>query len=330
MPLAPITPAEPAQLNLPPAIAEVIAEFDARAEPFSVMDVHQHLLNARQPLGLLSPEDQRAAWAEILAFALTLDGEKPWNTAFGPIASMTGENGETMYSPDARQADPGILSHWKQRAASVTAPVLAARYNDLVWDLANLIASERRDLAFARRAIDAYLVAAGQTGAEPLYAFADAERALILALQIQDGGRRDNARAAVLRLHQAAIVAGQLWWKAWDIFAAQPRAGLTEAERDGLVADLEAVLARASDPTPGRFDPHDTESVAEKLIPLYRRLGRADDVLRLHSAVASAFEHIAGQASPMQAALFYQTSLDAYRQAAALPMRKRGCLPLWR
>jgi hypothetical protein len=67
------------------------------------------------------------------------------------MGSWQRDDGQIIYSPDVRQADADVLNHWKQRAESVRAPTLAARYNDLLWDLSKLIADERRQVDFARR-----------------------------------------------------------------------------------------------------------------------------------------------------------------------------------
>jgi len=296
----------------------VIADFGARGDTYTCMDVYSALCAARSALETPTPEENSGAWAEILAFGLTGTEhfEKPWDTYFGPMGSATRSDGETVYFPDVRQANATILAQWKARARTATAPVLAARYNDLVWDLSKLIANERRDVSFARVAIDAYLTAAKQDKRDEHDAFVDAGRALTLAIQIGDEARRDAARAALLTLHRKVIAGDGIWWQAWDVLEGQPKSGLTEDERNALVTDLEAVLARVSDTSdPETFDPHAVESAANKLIAHYRRRGQDAEVQHLHLAVAKAFEHFGSMASPMLASAVLQTSIDAYTQA---------------
>jgi hypothetical protein len=305
-------------LVVPASVEAVIAEFDSRGDPYTCMDVESALSAARTALEAPTAQENAGAWAEVLAFGLagTEHFEKPWGTYFGPMGSGTRADGEIVFFPDVRQADAAILNHWKSRARTTAAPVLAARYNDLVWDLSKLIADERRDVAFARAAADAYLAAAAHQNRDEFDAFADAERALALAIQISDEGRRDAARLALLELHRKAIVQGGLWWRAWDVLEGQSKSGLVEDERTALVADLEAVLAGVSDPSvPGKFDPHAVESVAHKLIAHYRRVGQGAEVQRLHLAVAKAFELFGGMASPLLSSTVLQTSMDAYNQA---------------
>src|SRR5216683_4506747 len=150
-------------LVIPPSIQAVIDGFEGRVDVYTCMDVSSALKAARTELKNPTAEENQGAWADVLAFALaagTEHNEKPWDTYFGPMGSGTRENGEIVYFPDVRQADAGILDHWKERARAVKSPILRGRYNDLVWDMAKLLAGERRQVEFARSAIHAYLVTA--------------------------------------------------------------------------------------------------------------------------------------------------------------------------
>jgi lysyl-tRNA synthetase class 1 len=246
----------------------------------------------------------------------TEHNEKPWDTYFGPMGSGTRENGEIVYFPDVRQADAGILDHWKERARAVKSPILRGRYNDLVWDMAKLLSGERRQVEFARSAIHAYLVTAAQAGRDLYDAFPDAKRALALAIQIDDKARRDAARGALLDLHRRGMAAFQMWWEVYDALEEQPKAGMTDAERDALITDLEAVLARDSDTSdPGKFDPHSVESAANRLMAHYRRKGQATEIQRLNLSIARAFEHFGKLGDPMLASMVFHTSMDAFHAA---------------
>lgn len=313
-------PSQPLALIVPASLQAVVDVFEQRSDVFTCMEVSSALNAARTALKDPTPEENQGAWADVLAFALaagTQHNEKPWDTYFGPMGSGT-RDGQIVFFPDVRQADRGILEHWKFRARAVTAPVLIARYNDLVWDLSKLIANEKRTVEFARRAIDAYLIAAVQSQREPYDAFPDAKRALALSIQIDDKPRRNAARGALLDLHKRSLAENTMWWEAYDALEEQPKAGLTDDERDALIADLEAVLVRVSDTSdPTKFDPHAVESAANRLMAHYRRKEDAAQIQRLNLTIAHAFEHFGGMGDAMLASMSLQTSMDAYHAAGS-------------
>lgn len=304
------------ELVVPVNIDAVIEVFDQRTDAFTCFEVSSALKAERTKLHAPTQAQNQGAWSEVLAFALAAGAEhneKPWDTYFGPMGSWRRDDGQIVYAPDARQADAGILAHWKKRAQTVRAPVLAARYNDLVWDMSKLIANERRHVDFARRAIDAYVASAGQDGRDLYDAFPDAKRALALSIQIDDKLRLEAARAVLLSLHRRSIADCTMWWAAFDALEEQPKSGLTESEKSALVADFEAILLRVADSSDAKkFDPHAVESVANKLITHYRGVGSAADIRRLNLSIARAFEHFGSLADPMLASVVLQTSMDAY------------------
>jgi len=55
--------------------------------------------------------------------------------------------------------------------------------------------------------------------------------------------------------------------------------------------------------------------VTSYLIKYYKRTQQPNDVKRLHTTVARAFEHAASLGNAMLASAFLQTSMDAYREA---------------
>lgn len=315
-----------ANLTIPASIEAVIASFDARTEPFSCHDVQSAVSVARQALSKPTPDEDKGAWAEVLAFGLAArdHGEEPWGTWFGPMGSGTQADGTTFYFPDATKADVEVLNHWKSRATGCQAPIMVARYCDLVWDMSMLIAGERRDVSYARLAINAYLAAASQPGRDSYDSFPDAERALILAIQVSDGGKRDAARQILLSLHKLEMASGGMWWRTPKMLAEQSKSGLTETEQESLTADLEAILQRTSDTSSrATFNPHDAEMAAKMLEPLYRKKKEVGRIADLHTSVAGAFEHMGAMSDPMLAAMVFQTSADAYRQAGRMEDAER-------
>ena len=313
-------------LIVPPTIKAVIDHFEARTDLYTADNVHSALCDARKALKDPTPAENHGAWAEVLAFGLTerSHNEKPWGTYFGPTGSGTNADGETVYFPDIADADWAVLDLWVKRAQSVKSPVLLARYADLVWDLSQVIASRQRQVEFARSAIDAYLVIVTQQDRDLYDRFPWVERALSLAIQIRDTKRRDRARKALLALHREAVTGNSWWWKAFGIFERQQKSGVTDEEVAEIISDIEAVLARVSDTSsPEQFDPHATESAANKLIKYYRRQNKTDEVKRLQATIGRAFEHFGTMADALVAASVLPTSLEAYQQAGLKDDAKR-------
>jgi lysyl-tRNA synthetase class 1 len=304
-------------LAVPQSINEVLAAFDARPDTFETREVADALQAARDELTAPTADQNKGAWAEVLAFNLTPShGEgSEWGTYFGPIGSWTKADGTPFYSPDIAEADAEILEHWKSRATSLKHPILQARYSDLVWDFARKLAGRGVSSDFAKLAIGAYIAASQDRARKLLYAIKDAQRALSLAISVKDHPRVDGARTGLLSLHTVAMKSGRRPLAVYDALVADRRTRLTAPERDGLVADLEALLVRLSDTDGTEFEPHGTQDVAERLLKHYGRAGSKPDAVRLHRIVANTFEHVATLGDAMLASAMLQTSMDAYKAA---------------
>ncbi|HOY78374.1 MAG TPA: DUF4209 domain-containing protein [Hyphomonadaceae bacterium] len=306
------------KLNVPSALVAVLDEYEAKGGAFDCVMLSGVLGQARQSLQDPSADDNHAAWAECLAFALTghEHGEKPWDTHFGPMGSGKDAAGNTVYFPDAREADQRIYEHWAARAHEARSPVMVARYADLVWDMAHFLGKTKRDVTYANLAAEAYLTLAALPEREEYHAFPEAERALSLGILIKNDDLRDRARAALLALQDAANGKGGRWWQAFDILEAQPKAGTTNDEWTSLAASLERILADSSNAADTKtLDPHSTEDVAKRLTRYYRRLDRHEEIMRLNLIVAQTFEQFGAMAGSMLAATVYQTSMEAYERA---------------
>jgi lysyl-tRNA synthetase class 1 len=74
---------------------------------------------------------------------------------------------------------------------------------------------------------------------------------------------------------------------------------------------------KADGSNPATFNPHDVEHAAKRLIKHYGRAHRRDDVKRLHTEIARAFEHFASLSDPMLASAVLQTAVNSYRAAGS-------------
>ena len=315
-------------LVVPPSIEAVIQEFNRAEKPFTELDVEQALGKARSSIQNPTEDENFGAWAEVLAFAL-VDSRmhrSPWRTYFAPMGSGTDKNGNITYFPDIAGADARVIAHWTGRAKNICHPVLKARYADLAWDMCAVIAKQRRDAEMARLAIDAYLASIPASIVPELHnRFVAALRALDLASLIKDPDRTERARGALLRLHREVMDTrdGQ-WWLAFDRLIADTRAGVTDEERQQLLADLENIVLYYGDTSKSQiFNPHVVQDAAKRLIRHYTRIQQTDDVKRLHISIAGAFEHFAGLGDAMVASAVLQTAVNAYRDAGMPEDSKR-------
>jgi len=308
------------EFEVPAAIEAIIAEHDGRSGVVEELALQGALAKARSELKDPTEKQNLGAWLEIMSFSLMAarHAPSPWGTYFSPMMSGSRNDGTPFYSPDIADAPSSVVDHWTARLKSVKHPVLRARYADLLWDLASKIGSVKRDAEHAQAAIDSYLDSATTVYRTQSYErFSAVIRALDLAVQIQDTARATKAKNALLQLHRTAIadMQGQ-WAAAFDRLMTEKNAGVTDAERDQLVADLETVVARRSDKTePDTFNPHEVQDAASRLIKYYGRVKRPNDTKRLQESVARAFEHFASLGDAMLASAVLQTSVNSFKAA---------------
>ena len=307
------------EVVVPSSIETIIRRIEEFLTPLDELTLSEELNKVRLALKPSNKAEAVGAWAETLAFALSTrnPATNPWRTYFGPMGTSVDKEGKIHYFPDINGTPAAVIDHWIHRANSLKHPVLVARYADLAWEFSSILGERARDPALARKAIDAYLASAKeQFRPETFDQFDALERALSIAIILSDTDRIDEARAALMALHRENVKNdNRLWWRAFDRLIEDKRAGLTEYERGELVGDLEKLVTRFSETSPATFDPHATESAAKRLVKVYSRERRPDEVKRLYVVIAKAFEHAASLSSPMLAAAHLQTALTAYESA---------------
>jgi lysyl-tRNA synthetase class 1 len=237
--------------------------------------------------------------------------------------TMEAGDGRLLHGPDIPSANAAVVAYWASRARSTSHPILKARYADLVWDFGRLITGQKSDVRMARTAIDAYLHTLRQATLAPEH-FGVAARACDLAIQISDVELIDCARGLMLKLHKEEMAQHGTRWFAYDYLISRRQSGLTDAQRLGLIADLEQTLAERATIDGPFFDHHEVASAAERLVRHYTRLASFKDVQRIHALWASAFEHSAkNSTSALLAAHEVRVSADHYKQAGLLRDEER-------
>ena len=302
-------------LTIPAATQAIIDEFEASTFPTVDYEIADKFGGVMRVEGL-SPAERKGAWAESTPFHLRPSEDSPWGTYYAPSAVLTKPDGTPSYVPDIADVDHEVLAHWESRAENAQNPVLRARYADAVWDLKKKTIDTSPAIAFAHRAIDAYLdgVAAGSYKEPVTHAIQAARRALELALSVGDADRAKRSREALVGLFDQSLKPLHIgaWSMAYDALTESKKTGLTEEETARLVAGLERMLSECS--TPGEpFDPFGAEAAARRLASHHERHGKKDDAQRVIRTYGSAFERISGDANSMLAMAWLQPVHDEFK-----------------
>ena len=242
---------------------------------------------------------------EILAFALReeRDGsETEWGTSFGPMLSTPQEDGRIREWPGRVAITARAIEYWKLRANECRHPVLKGRYARLAWDLARIEPQSTPDYRMAQLAVDSAVEVTTRSCFESEVQGIDAlKTALRIAHSINDANRITFVRDEMIRFEKQVAVdemAG-LWGFSFDCLVDGGLGNPTEEQINELVDELEGRLTRLVDKDPGELDPWKAEAAAQRLAGYYRRVDHAEDVTRILSTLASAFERRSSCVEPM-------------------------------
>jgi hypothetical protein len=292
-------------LALPLYTQEILDTIEAELKPIELAELTQRLFGLPATDTLSDPE-RKGAWAEGSAFNFMVPADSPWGTYYGPVVIGTNGDGSPFYAPDLKEVDIEVITHWERRSEVTPHPVLRARYADLVWDLKKQAVGQRAEVLFARRAIDAYLdaITGKLYGGFLIYALQASERALELAVSINDADRVERSKAVVIGLFEEGTqprhfgIACQLFT---FLDERGKKVGLTPGERQRLTDGLERVLTTCTTRGGDGFDMFGGQSAAQLLASHYEREGKRVEVERVIRAAGNAFEEVAAEAAPLLA-----------------------------
>lgn len=297
-----------------------------RVEPTTYRHGEQEQAAAQQEVGLgqPTPAQRRGNFAIVEAFNFQhprLYGLPVWEMHGQPLSSVTDAAGTQHHSPDVTQVDDEVIQEWSTRASAARHPLLKARYADLAWELARFRRSEltcRADVAMARIAADGYLDAVERSlTAEDLYAWVYIERALELAVSINDPERVRRAKAVLFRFQAECEARGPYtFWRFDEIAWSQAQAlDLSDDDRAAIVQALERQLALRSNIADSQvFDPHKARTAAECLGRWREFAGEKAEARRAALTAGKAFESAAARASGLTASFWLSEQAVRYRQ----------------
>lgn len=299
-------------IDAPAEIEDIIQGFDHSGERLTCYVISAALGSARTKLAA-NAEACLNAWPDVVAFSLVEESENsgPWYTYYGALSSGTKADGSICYGPDVRELTPDVIEHWEARATSLEHPVLRARYADLVWVFSRPVSKKRVDPEFARIAIDSYLDSVAHDMRPDQHDNIIAlKRAARLAALINDVSRTTQARQSLLVAFDKAVAEKTWWWAVSDELLENRKLVLSEDDLERLRSGWETLFAGYTATDGNGFDPHQAESVGERLIGYYRKAGAIPDIERVAKGVADAFVHISRAGSAMQAMAWLETAIE--------------------
>lgn len=315
---------------VPELARSVLAEFESKQEAFPEYEVAGALRKAAQANAPLSQEKKDGVWAESAAFCFSprrTGDVSDWETHFEHAGSLTQEDGTKVYIPDIKELDAEIIAHWERRLAECEHPILRARYADLLWDFRKAVTGAKAKVDDARTAIDSYVAASHLPISEPhIWQIRWVERALELAISINDSSRIEAARDAMFDLYDRVAdpkLCG-IWPFLFDNVYDNKKVLLTTAQEAKIIQSLEEILATCSDRSKGEnFNPWGAEEAAKRLTIHYKRLNQPNEVQRVIRTYGQAFESIAQIASPLLAMSWQQPVFEAYQAEGMADDAKR-------
>lgn len=316
------------QLDTPSWVEAVLDHFET-ARFFDESDVARRIFAAAKKVESPTAEEKKASDAECWAFNFyprTTGEFSEWKTHFGPAVAMG-----DFRNPDITWLDQAVLKYWEKRMTAAKHPLLRARYADLVWDLSKPACSLKAPIDAARIAIDSYVAAGALADAGSAMMASDRlQRGLRLAVSLGDQTRAEQARDALVAFF--ARVNGTWGWVTLiDMIEELPKIKLTDAQKDAMVAGLEAHVAEVAGKPKG-VDPGESLHVAARLVRHYQRAGRQPDADRVVVACGQAAERHASTTDHTRALFwldqvfrFYRINgLDAEAERVQLEARRRG------
>ncbi len=310
-------------LEIQSPLEAAFKEADIADAPLDEFAVRDRLVRVITALTAPTTEQRKGNFAVVGAFDFQhprLYGVPVWDMHWQPLSTGVDKTGKEHHSPDVVQVDDEVIQEWSSRAVSARHPLLRARYSDLSWEIARFRRKElarKADATMARTAIDGYLDGVERgLAAEDVYAWVYIERALELAVSINDAARVRRAKAVLFRFQAECEARGPYtFWRFDEIAWNQAEAlELSDVDRAGIVQALERQLAlRSNIADPQVFDPHLTRTAADCLARWREFAREKAEARRAALTAGAAFEAAAANASGLTAIVWLSDQADRYR-----------------
>ena len=298
-------------------LSSTLQRFSETEEPITEAEIVTAIRVLRKKDDTIEPPTE---WlAEVMAFDFRENAQSennPWGTYYGPMGIWNAPDGTAVESPSITKVTPEMLSYWERRAQEVKNVVLKARYADLVWDFSKHVTGTASHINNAYIVIDStILMASKQSHTYAVHVITKLERALSLAISINDNSRISRVAQTILDFEDVIAEDSKrgLWGFSYDLLWNNRKVNLNEEQRSKILSDLESHLQRVSkisqDSTP---DPWAAENAALRLASHYRKENRPGETRRVLTLYGRAFEEHCKSGSPLQVSFWLQKVLSVY------------------
>ena len=254
------------------ALQDYYSELDNKIEPieeFRLGEKVGEILNTKQEK--LTDKKELAEYMAFQFMAHYPNKDTGWGTYHGPMFVLPNQQGQFVEFPSIKLIDQEMLDYWKKRAGEAKHPIMANRYADLVFDFEPVILKKSIDFTMAQKVIDSAIEICNLNLDDGLGCKSKLERALGLAIQINDSVRIQKLKDAIIATESKYAEDDKpgLWGHAfkWLVLDKTEKITLSEEEKGALLTDLEDRLKRLMDTEDP--DPWRVECAVRLLAPYY-------------------------------------------------------------
>ena len=243
-------------------LQDYFAELENKIEPieeFVLGEKIGQILNAKQEK--LTDKEELAEYIAFQFMAHYPNKDTGWGTYHGPMIVWKNDQGQFTEFPSIKQIDEETLNYWRKRANECRHPILTYRYSDLVFDFEPTTLKKSIDFAIAQKVIDSGIEVCVENLDDGLGCKDKLERALGLAIQINDNVRIQKLKGTIIATEgkYAEDDKPGLWGHAfkWLVLDKTGKITLSNEEKSKLLTDLEDRLKRlmaTEDPDPWRVE----------------------------------------------------------------------------
>lgn len=231
--------------------------------------------------------------AELIAFRFVENYHDTETPFYKPLRQVTMEDGSERVYPDIKEVSPEMMAYWQYRAESSSHPVVKARYAGLVNEFALQVTGQKPAHTISRMFAQALLdTVSNNLITIHLYKVSKLERALSVALKLNDTALANEIKNCILLLEAAVLIneTRNFWAFSFDLLIGGKKKLLTEEEETALIQRLEQRFAY--------FLVNDTEAAWEaskRLCTYYKSQKDSANLQRvlneLEAAYRSSFEN---------------------------------------